>query len=159
MFQSPIVTIVLLITCVALLITLIVLCILSITYIRYIIRKMDDMSRVLYIMDKRHRRLETSLHDTDESIVSLSTSVVTLSSVLQKQSKPKLPKPDQVELITKTIMDLLSIEVGLSKNMRASRKDSVPTIIEKTINTYPEIDPEYITKKALSIIETYTSKE
>jgi hypothetical protein len=110
-------------------------------------------------MDKRHRRLETSLHDTDESIVSLSTSVVTLSSVLQKQSKPKLPKPDQVELITKTIMDLLSIEVGLSKNMRASRKDSVPIIIEKTINTYPEIDPEYITKKALSIIETYTSRE
>lgn len=159
MFQSPIITIILLITCATLLITLIVLCILSITYIRYIIRKIDDMSRVLYIMDKRHRRLETSLHDTDESIVSLSTSVVTLSSVLQKHSKSKLPKPDQVEQITKTIMDLLSIEVGLSKNMRASRKDSVPIIIEKTINTYPEIDPEYITKKALSIIETYTSRE
>ena len=160
MFSTQILTLILLITLIVFVITLTILQILSIRYIRYITSKLDDQSRLLYIMDKRCRRYEEHLNDTDESITSLSTSVASLASGYQKQLNTRiLPKPELVEQITKTITDLLSIEVGLSKNMRASRKESVQLIVENTIKTYPDVNPDYITKKTLSIIEAYTSEQ
>ena len=120
----------------------------------------QNQSNVLYHMDKRQRRSEIDIHEMNESIESLSTSVISIIKAYQQQSSTGIfPRPELVEQINATIADLLSIEVGLSKNMNASRRDSVPKIIETLCQTYPEVDKTYLSKKALSIIETYTSNE
>lgn len=120
----------------------------------------QNQSNALYHMDKRQRRSEIDIHEMNESIESLSTSVISIIKAYQQQSStPIFPRPELVEQINATIADLLSIEVGLSKNMNASRRDSVPKIIETLCQTYPEVDKTYLSKKALSIIETYTSNE
>lgn len=160
MLNSQTSTMILLVVCAMLMIITIIVCVISIRFIKRLTSQINEQSRVLYNMDKRNRRFDTSLQTTNEAITSLSTSVVSLASGYQKQLDMKIyPKPELVEQITQTVTDLLTIEVGLSKNMRISRKESVQLIVQNTMKTYPDVDPEYITKKALSMIEAYTSKE
>lgn len=115
----------------------------------------NDQSRMIYTMDKQIRYLQTTTHDTQETITSLSTSVV---STIQESSKPKYiyPDPDLVDKITKTVIDLISMEMILSKDMQYPSRESTNMIVQATLKTYPHVHPDYLIKKTLSIIESYS---
>lgn len=115
----------------------------------------NDQSRMIYTMDKQIRYLQTTTHDTQETITSLSTSVV---STIQESSKPKYiyPDPDLVDKITKTVIDLISMEMILSKDMQYPPRESTNMIVQATLKTYPHVHPDYLIKKTLSIIESYS---
>lgn len=115
----------------------------------------NDQSRMIYTMDKQIRYLQTTAHDTQETITSLSTSVV---STIQESSKPKYiyPDPDLVDKITKTVIDLISMEMILSKDMQYPPRESTNMIVQATLKTYPHVNPDYLIKKTLSIIESYS---
>lgn len=115
----------------------------------------NDQSRMIYTMDKQIRYLQTTTHDTQETITSLSTSVV---SAIQESSKPKYiyPDPDLVDKITKTVIDLISMEMILSKDMQYPPRESTNMIVQATLKTYPHVHPDYLIKKTLSIIESYS---
>lgn len=130
-------------------------------YLTIIIKRLlsiiNEQSRVIYLLDKKSNRIESSIDNTQTSIVSLSTSVAKVASNYKQTLETKIhPTPELVGQITKTIQDLLSIEVILSEDLRISKKESVQLIVENVIKTYPNVDVEYLTKKAIAIIESYT---
>lgn len=67
----------------------------------------------------------------------------------------RMPTPDESELMRKTILENINMEVLLSKNLKIARKDSTRNIIDNTIETYPDINPEYIVKLCLAMIENF----
>lgn len=118
---------------------------------------MQQQSQVLYFIDKQHRVSDEKIQDMETNIETISASIANVLNVYKQSVTKRIhPRPELVEQINATIMDLLTIEVGLSKNMSAPKRDSVPKIIQSVIETYPEVDQEYLTKKTLSMIETYS---
>lgn len=96
-----------------------------------------------------------------EELNQLSESLkVYTSTLLEKASNDnthgKLPTPEEEKQITETIKDLIATEVALASSLRSPHKDSLKDIVFKTVDTYPDIDIEYICRKVVSIIELYT---
>lgn len=119
----------------------------------------NEQSRVIYSLDKKVKRLETNIHDTQETITSLSTSVTTIAMNYQKELNTRIfPQPELDKQITETISNLIAIEVALSTKLRNPLRQSTKMIIDTTIKTYPNVDHEYIAKKALSIIQSYSDQ-
>ena len=67
----------------------------------------------------------------------------------------RLPTPEESEAMRKTILENINMEVLLSKNLKIARKDSTRNIIDNTLSTYPDIEPEYIIKLSLAMIENF----
>ena len=113
----------------------------------------NEQSRVIYVMDKHIKRLTANVTETNDTIMSLSTSVETIMHKSTK--KPVYPEPDLVDKITKTVVDLITMEIALSKDMRYPPRESTNMIIESVLKTYPNVDKDYLIKKTLSMIESY----
>jgi len=119
----------------------------------------NEQSRVIYSLDKKVKRLETNIHDTQETITSLSTSVTTIAMNYQEELNTRIfPQPDLDKQITETITTLIAMEVALSTKMRLPLRQSTKIIIDTAIKTYPNVDHEYIAKKALSMIQSYSDQ-
>lgn len=119
----------------------------------------NEQSRVIYSLDKKVKRLETNIHDTQETITSLSTSVTTIVMNYQEELNTRIfPQPDLDKQITETITTLIAMEVALSTKMRLPLRQSTKIIIDTAIKTYPNVDHEYIAKKALSMIQSYSDQ-
>jgi len=67
----------------------------------------------------------------------------------------RLPTPEESEAMRKTILENINMEVLLSKNLKIARKDSTRNVIDNTMSTYPDIDPEYVIKLSLAMIENF----
>lgn len=101
------------------------------------------------------------INTNTEELNQLSESLkVYTSTLLEKASNDnthgKLPTPEEEKQITETIKDLIATEVALASSLRSPHKDSLKDIVFKTVDTYPDIDIEYICRKVVSIIELYT---
>ena len=110
-------------------------------------RILDEMNSMLYTLTK-----ETSvIHKTTTS---LSTSIEsTLSEYKEVKNEQLMPQPPIVEMIDKTIQDLLNIELAMTSNQKIIRKDILEKIILNTCATYPQIDESYIIKKCTAILQ------
>lgn len=81
-----------------------------------------------------------------------------LDEVIKKKNLLKefrLPTPEESEAMRKTILENINMEVLLSKNLKIARKDSTRNVIDNTMSTYPDIDPEYVIKLSLAMIENF----
>lgn len=81
-----------------------------------------------------------------------------LDEIINKKhllSDYRLPTPEESEAMRKTILENINMEVLLSKNLKIARKDSTRNIIDNTLETYPDINPEYIVKMTLAMIENF----
>lgn len=81
-----------------------------------------------------------------------------LDAVIKKKNLLKefrLPTPEESEAMRKTILENINMEVLLSKNLKIARKDSTRNVIDNTMSTYPDIDPEYVIKLSLAMIENF----
>ena len=54
-----------------------------------------------------------------------------------------------------TILENINMEVLLSKNLKIARRDSTRSIIDNTLETYSDIEPEYVIKMCLAMIENF----
>lgn len=100
------------------------------------------------------------INTNTEELNQLSESLKVYTSTLLEKSSDnthgKLPTPEEEKQITETIKDLIATEVALASSLRSPHKDSLKDIVFKTVDTYPDIDIEYICRKVVSIIELYT---
>lgn len=81
-----------------------------------------------------------------------------LDEIIKKKNLAKeyrLPTPEESEAMRKTILENINMEVLLSKNLKIARKDSTRNVIDNTLTTYPDIDPEYVIKLSLAMIENF----
>lgn len=85
-----------------------------------------------------------------------------LDEVIQSKNllnKYRMPSPDESKRMRETIMENLNTEVLLSQNLKIARKDSVRNIIDNTLATYPDIEPEYTIKLCLAMVENFIEVE
>ena len=108
-------------------------------------------------LDRSQQHLNSDISDIDIRIASLQESFNTLLIRFDKEAKQThMPTPEEVELIEKTITDLIEIEVSLSKNLTVARKHALEEISENVIKTYPDIDREYIIRKTTAVLQTFS---
>ena len=119
-------------------------------------KTMEEFSLLLYQIQRDHNHSHDTLIEIDEYTKQLHEGFVVLEETYKNvHHETHMPTPQEDEQIDTTIRQLLSIEIILSADMTISRRDSVNQIIMNTIRTYPDIDKEYIIKKAASIIQTF----
>lgn len=119
-------------------------------------KEIDQFSLLLYQIQRDHIHSHDTLLEINEYTKQLHEGFVILEETYKKVHHEKhMPTPQEDEQIETTINQLLSIEIILSADMTISRRDSVNQIIMNTIRTYPDIDTEYIVKKAASIIQRF----
>jgi len=117
------------------------------------------MNRTLFLLyryEKTNAQFHDILSDVHEQTRQLHESFSTLEVAYKKIHEKRMPTPQEAEQIEQTIRDLLSIEIIMSQDMTIARRDSVNRIVSATIKSYPEIDTEYLIKKAISVITTFT---
>lgn len=127
---------------------------------QYRIRKLqsqiDRMMNVLYQIHRNYDSSHQSLHEIEEYTKQLHEGFSILQAAYKKVYGEKhMPTPQESEQIESSIRDLLAIEIVLSQDMNVPRRDSVNNVILSTIRTYPNINEEYIIKKATSIITQF----
>lgn len=128
--------------------------------------KMDEQSRVLFSILKKHVINNDELHMLKESnsnilmnIKSLSTSIgLVLEEDKKRKSQKIYPTPNLSDMITLTINEQIAVETTLSKDMILPNKKSAQHIIEVVTQTYPHVDEEFLVKKSLALIEVYNRR-
>lgn len=107
----------------------------------------DEMNNMLYSLTK-----ETSaIHKTTTT---LSTSVNRVTQeYIEVKTQTYMPQPEIVEMIDKTIHDLLNIELALRSDQKIIQSDILRKVIVSTCETYPQIDETYIVKKCTAILQ------
>jgi hypothetical protein len=100
--------------------------------------------------------INTNTEELNQLSESLKVYTSTLLEKASDNTHGKLPTPEEEKQITETIKDLIATEVALASSLRSPHKDSLKDIVFKTVDTYPDIDIEYICRKVVSIIELYT---
>ncbi len=107
----------------------------------------DEMNNMLYSLTK-----ETSaIHKTTTA---LSTSVNRVTQeYIDVKTQTYMPQPEIVEMIDKTIHDLLNIELALRSDQKIIQSDILRKVIVSTCDTYPQIDETYIVKKCTAILQ------
>lgn len=122
-----------------------------------ILSKIHSVSKTqLMIINTIHddvNRIKCVSIDNTEAISLLTTSIEELMK--ENPHKKKLPTPEISSMIEKTIKEQIAIELTLASDMRAPSKDALKTIVTNTIETYPEINEKYITKKCLMLVESF----
>lgn len=143
------------------------------THIKKICDKFDSLSMLLYLINKKiesdNELNNTSFTEIKKALTIINKNIGSLSSgneaiekkldeVINKKhllSNYRLPTPEESEEMRKTILENINMEVLLSKNLKIARKDSTRNIIDNTLETYPDINPEYIIKLSLAMIENF----
>lgn len=143
------------------------------THIKKICDKFDSLSMSLYLINKKiesdNELNNTSFTEIKKAMTIINKNIGSLSSgneaiekkldeVINKKhllSNYRLPTPEESEAMRKTILENINMEVLLSKNLKIARKDSTRNIIDNTLETYPDINPEYIIKLSLAMIENF----
>lgn len=93
--------------------------------------------------------------DVTESLETLQSSVTNTLEDMRRQSKEKIyPLPQLSNMITETIAEQIQIHSKLNSNRRVVPKEDFKKIITVVCMTYPNVSEEYITEKAVSIIES-----
>lgn len=113
--------------------------------------------------DRLVMRVNTLTDETKQSTTQLADQVNSLSSSnelvikeLQATNHQKIyPRPSLVDDITKTIEDQMSIELILSSDLSAPRAGYLERISDHVIQTYPEVDTEYIIAKCTTLVQAY----
>jgi len=115
---------------------------------------------LMYRIHKEFDQYRDTLYEVDEHTKQLHEGFAILQVAYKKVHEEKhMPNPQEAQQIEATIQDLLTIEVLLSRDMSIARRDSVNHIIKSTIQTYPEINTEYIVKKTTSVIQNFISNQ
>ena len=94
-----------------------------------------------------------------ESLETLQSSVANTLEDMHRQSKQKIyPLPQLSNMITETIAEQIQIHSKLNNNRRVVPKEEFEKLITAVCMTYPNVSEEYITEKAVSIIESMKSE-
>lgn len=94
-----------------------------------------------------------------ESLETLQSSVANTLEDIHRQSKEKIyPLPQLSNMITETIAEQIQIHSKLNNNRRVVPKEEFEKLITAVCMTYPNVSEEYITEKAVSIIESMKSE-
>ena len=120
-----------------------------------IIDMQDKVTEIYY----NTRKMTTTIDDNHRLLTELSESLpqlVTTPTTESTDTIRKLPTPELEEQITATIKDQIATEVALSSGLRSPYKDSLRDIVLRTVETYPDIDIEYLVRKVVSLIEMYS---
>ena len=112
----------------------------------------DNHEKIIEKEDDIYSDILHEIAEFSNSLTSLSESV---SSHPQETTK-RFPTPEEETNITNTIRDQIATEISLAAGLRAPYKDSLNEIIFRVIETYPDINVEYIVRKTISIVETYS---
>lgn len=117
---------------------------------RFVYFNTKDIRQSKYMIDD----IADQLEQFDTNVQSLTDHIVEQQRIEAEKAKQKhYPKPDEARLIKETIQDQISIEISLSQHLNAPPNDYVDTIISNVIQTYPNIDIEYISKKCFAMLE------
>lgn len=108
----------------------------------------NEYKKALTIINKNIGSLSSGIEQTEKKL----DSVIKTKNLLKEF---RLPTPEESEAMRKTILENINVEVLLSKNLKIARKDSTRNIIDNTLETYPEIEPEYVIKMCLAMIENF----
>lgn len=153
--------------------TLIINIVLMITFLsilvvnRSLIKKLEEQSNMIFYIIKKIRSIDNSLFEESQTISEINENMYLLSNNVDsyilsenKKSKTKVfPTPDVAKMITETIHEQISTELTMLQDVRIVSRDVVNRIILNVTRTYPQIDPEYISRKCLAIIKSLpTSK-
>ena len=120
-----------------------------------IIDMQDKVTEIYY----NTRKMTTTIDNNHRLLTELSESLpqlVTTPTTESTDTIRKLPTPELEEQITATIKDQIATEVALSSGLRSPYKDSLRDIVLRTVETYPDIDIEYLVRKVVSLIEMYS---
>jgi hypothetical protein len=94
-----------------------------------------------------------------ESLETLQSSVANTLEDMRRQSQEKIyPMPQLSNMITETIAEQIQIHSKLNSNRRVVPKEEFEKLITAVCMTYPNVSEEYITEKAVSIIESMKSE-
>lgn len=128
-------------------------------------RRMIEISQMMYVMfrkeskyDNSHDSIRNALSIINNNIDSLSSSIDNVFDQIVKKSNKtpnRLPTPSVSKEIRETILENINMEVMLSKGMRIPNRESIIHIAEVAIKTYPDIDPTYIVKMTVSMVENF----
>lgn len=155
----------------------ILLLIIIITQILFILpmkKRMDELSRITYMLIRKNdisngsqdeikeamvtlnRNIKVTTDEIKDNIGSLSSSTKeVIQELKQVSSEPYMPTPNVTKMMRDTILELINMEVLLSHNMKIPNKESTQHIIDGTLETYPNVKKEYTIKLCLAMIENY----
>lgn len=160
-----------------LLFIMILLLVIIITQILFILpmkKRMDELSRITYMLIRKNdisngsqdeikeamvtlnRNIKVTTDEIKDNIGSLSSSTKeVIQELKQVSSEPYMPTPNVTKMMRDTILELINMEVLLSHNMTIPNKESTQHIIDGTLETYPNVKKEYTIKLCLAMIENY----
>lgn len=160
-----------------LLFIMILLLVIIITQILFILpmkKRMDELSRITYMLIRKNdisngsqdeikeamvtlnRNIKVTTDEIKDNIGSLSSSTKeVIQELKQVSSEPYMPTPNVTKMMRDTILELINMEVLLSHNMTIPNKESTQHIIDGALETYPNVKKEYTIKLCLAMIENY----
>lgn len=151
-----------LVTMTLLLILFIIITIVFILMIKSLIKYINDLLNISYIIKRKiditfdeEYRSSKYVQSIDNKLSSLSNRIGTIISE-QSETTYRMPSPDEITAIQNAIRDQVLIEFTLSEKQRVPRA-SLSNAIINVCNTFPNIDPEYIVKKTIAIVESWNS--
>ncbi len=127
-------------------------------------KRMNELSRIMYMILRKDEKYDNSHDSIKHALVTINDNIGSLSSSTNKvlahilntnKRSGNLPTPSLSKEIRDTIMENINVEVLMSKGMRTPNRESIIHIAENTIKTYTHIDMEYIIKMTLSMVENY----
>lgn len=134
--------------------------------IRPLKNQLNTQANIMYTLIRKtciyNDELSLIIKDNEKikkDIASLSTSLDSYIIDMKKQLEEKIyPDPHLAMLITNTIQDQIETEIALTQKLTLKPRDMLDTVIENTQKTYPMVDTNYISKKAIAMIENMNKK-
>lgn len=135
------------------------------TFIIPIRKKIDEMNRIMFFILKKDEKYDNSHTDIKHALSIINSNIGSLSSSTSQlieeiemtiNNRSDFPTPNVSKLIRETILENIKMEVLLSQGMKLPNKQSTRHIIDNTINTYPNINKEYMVKLCMAMIENFT---
>lgn len=126
--------------------------------------KIDELSRILFVVLKKENKQDDSSYDIKKALYTINDNIESLSTSTSKvineinirNDESIMPTPQLANMIKETINEQITIETLLSNKMKLPNKKSTSYIIENTARTYPHVDKEYIVKLSMAMIENFT---
>ena len=108
----------------------------------------NDYKKALTIINKNIGSLSSGIDNVEKKL----DNVIKTKNLLKEF---RLPSPEESKAMRETILENINMEVLLSKNLKIARRDSTRSIIDNTLETYSDIEPEYVIKMCLAMIENF----
>lgn len=128
------------------------------------IRDMSILHTMIFEALQNIKSMNRSLDEIKRGMLTLNENIGSLSSSIdpflkeimeKKRVGNRFPKPEESKMIRDTILELINTELLLNKNMRIPNRQATENIIYSTIETYQEINTEYLIKTCLAVIENF----